>query len=207
MDECLFVGNIEFNDMINRTQKRFEPKPVEWDNVEFLGVKIVTKKENNKSWLEINHTEYIEKLQKIPVNANFERFRFVRASLSWLCLTRPDICCAVSRACPVLEEKFSKSEIRAINKLIRRLKKYKDIVLRYLKLDVNAIHNGVYSDASFASNDGGRLQHGEMILLCDEIHKCHVLAYCSKKSKRIVRSIVAEEVFAFSAAFDQAFFI
>ncbi len=46
----MFAGNLEFNDVINKNQKRFESKPVEWDNTEFLGVKIVSKNEDNKAW-------------------------------------------------------------------------------------------------------------------------------------------------------------
>ncbi len=125
MDDCLFAGNVEFNEVVNKTQKRFESKPVEWDSVEFRGVQIVTRRENNTTWFEINQIGYIERLQQIPSNASFERFRPVRANLSCLCHTRPDICCAVNRACQVVEKKFDKSKIRAINKLIRRLKKSK----------------------------------------------------------------------------------
>ena len=207
VDDCLFAGNLDFNEVIKKTQTIFESKQVEWNKVKFLGVKIVTRRENNKTWFEMNQIGYIERLQQIPVNAAFERFRSVRASLSWLCHTRPDICCAVNRACQVVEKKFNKSKIRAINKLIQRLKKSKDTVLKYLKLDLNTIHFRVHSDFSFASNDDGSSQLGYIILLCDEINKCYVLSYCCKKSKRIVRSIMAGEIFAFSAAFDQDFVI
>ena len=72
---------------------------------------------------------------------------------------------------------------------------------------MSSLHIRVYSDASFASNADNGSQLGYLILLCDNKNDCHVLSYCSKKSKRIVRSIMASEVFAFSAAFDQAFVI
>lgn len=46
---------------------------------------------------------------------------------------------------------------------------------------------------------------GNIILLADKTNASHVLAYSSKKSKRVVRSIMAGEIFAFTIAFDNAF--
>ena len=65
----------------------------------------------------------------------------------------------------------------------------------------------VYSDASFASNSDNSSQIGYIILLADDHNSCHVLSYCIKKSKRVVRSIMAGEAYAFSAAFDETFVI
>jgi len=65
----------------------------------------------------------------------------------------------------------------------------------------------VYADASFASNDNGSFQLGCRILLCDSSGACHVLLYTSAKSRRVVRSIMAGEVYAFAKAFDDAFVI
>ena len=78
------------------------------------------------------------------------------------------------------------------------------MVLKYSKLDIERLHTRVYSDGSFASNEDNSSQLRYIILLADKYNNVHVLSYCSKKSKRIVRSIMAGEVFAFSAAFDQA---
>jgi len=65
----------------------------------------------------------------------------------------------------------------------------------------------VYVDASFASNDNGSSQLGSRILLCDSSGACRVLLYTSAKSRRVVRSIMAGEVYAFAKAFDEAFVI
>ncbi len=111
----------------------------------------------------------------------------------------------MNRACQVVEKKFDKSRIRAISKLIRRLKKSKITVLKYVKLDLNTVQIRFYSDASFASNSDGSSQLGYLTLLGDESNRGHVLSYFGKKPKRIVRSITAGEVFAFSTACDQAF--
>lgn len=60
----------------------------------------------------------------------------------------------------------------------------------------------MYGDASFATNDDLSSQLGYTILLCDESNRCHVLDFSRKKSKRIVRSIMAAEVYAFMDVFD-----
>ena len=74
----------------------------------------------------------------------------------------------------------------------------------YYPLDLDTLHLRVYSDASFASNDDSTSQLGYIILLCDANDRCHVLSFSSKKSKRNVRSIMAGEIYALSAAFDHA---
>ncbi len=83
-------------------------------------------------------------------------------------------------------------------------KREKHLSLTYSKLDLNSLHIPVYSAGSFATNEDNSSQLGYFVLLAYSINECHVLAYCSKKCKRIVRSIMATEVFVFSAAFDPA---
>ena len=105
------------------------------------------------------------------------------------------------------ENQFNAKHIRSLNKLIRRIRSTKEMVLRYKQLGMSSLHIRVYSHASLASNADNSLQLGCLKFLCDNKNDCHILSYCSQKSKRIVRSIMAGEVFVFSAAFDQAFVI
>ena len=79
------------------------------------------------------------------------------------------------------------------------------MVLKYSKLDMNSLHIRVYSYVSFASNEDNTSQLVYVILLADKRNNFHVLSYWTKKSKRMARSIMAEEAFAFSAAFDQVY--
>ena len=77
VDDCLFAGNLEFNDVINKNQKRFESKPVEWDNTEFLGVKIVSKNEDNKAWFKwtrLNTSKSYSKFRPMLVSKDFGPF-------------------------------------------------------------------------------------------------------------------------------------
>ena len=168
----------------------------------------MTKKSiQDEVWFEINQIDYINKLTQIPNNSDFDKFRSSRACISWACHSRPDICCAVNRLCRVAEKNFERRHVRALNKLCRRIQGSKDIVLKYQKLNLANIHIPVYSSAFFASNIDSSSQLGYIIMLADESGTCHTLSYCSKKSKKIVRSIMVSEVFAFSAALDHAYVI
>lgn len=208
VDDCLFAGNPDFDTCIKATQERFESKPLESDNFEFLGVRIKKHKSSDGSiWYTLSQPEYSERLKPIPQDISFDKFRSVRAALSWLCHSRPDICCEVNRACQVTEKSFELRHVKALNKTIRRIRETKSFTLKYRPMDSTTLHMRVYSDASFASNDDNSSQLGYIVLLADKQNNCHVLAYSSKKSKRVVRSIMAGEVFAFSAAFDHAFVI
>lgn len=77
--------------------------------------------------------------------------------------------------------------------------------LRFGKVDVDSLHLRVYADASFATNEDLSSQLGYVVLLCDETDRCHLLDYTSRKSKRVVRSIMGGEVYDFMDAFDLEF--
>lgn len=62
-----------------------------------------------------------------------------------------------------------------------------------------------YADASFATNADESSQIGFIILLCDGTGHSHVLSFSSRKSRRVVRSAMAGDAFALTAALDEAF--
>lgn len=78
--------------------------------------------------------------------------------------------------------------------------------IKIKKLDTSSIHIRVYSDSSFANNQDLSSQLG-MILLSDKYDNCNILYYSSHKSKRIVRSVLGGEVYAFADAFDVTYTI
>jgi len=80
----------------------------------------------------------------------------------------------------------------------------KTLSLMYAPLDKETLHLRVYANASFASNDDLSSQMRYIVLLCDGHSRCHVMTYSSRKSIRVVKSIMAGEVYAFADAFDAA---
>ena len=92
MDDFLFAGEWSFNVFIKQFLKKFESNQVEWDNLEFVGVRIVTKKVGDNIWFELNQCSYIDKLQQIPSNADFAIYRSARAKVSRIFHTQPHTC-------------------------------------------------------------------------------------------------------------------
>ena len=64
-----------------------------------------------------------------------------------------------------------------------------------------------YADASFATNDDQSSQLGFITLLVDGSGRAHVLSFSSRKSRCVVRSVMAGDVYFFGAAFDEAYML
>lgn len=94
-----------------------------------------------------------------------------------------------------------------VNKAISGLVNNAKGGLQYIKLTSGKFQLRAYADASFASNDDMTSQLGYLILLCDEDNNCNIIEFVSKKSKRVVRSIMGGELYAFTDAFDAAFIL
>lgn len=206
VDDMLLGGNEEFQRLTEKTLTHFDSKPREWDNTEFLGVQVRTL---TTPWrhFTLSQPEYIKLVRIMPTDITYDEFVSVRASFAWLAHSRPDLCAAINRAAQVSSKTFSRRHVQELNKAIKYARSTADLVLSYRPLDRTTLHLRVYADASFASNDDNSSQLGFVILLCDAVDRCHVLAYSSKKSRRVVRSIMAGEVYAFANAFDEAFII
>ena len=144
-----------------------------------------------KVWIEINQIECISKLEQIPSNSDFDKFCSPRACLSFLGHSVPEY------AAQLID--YAKLGGRTLNdsKLCKRKQRSKDMALKYGKPNLANLQIWVYSEVSFASNLDNCSKLGCIILLADESGTRHLLSYCSKKSNRIVRSLMAGEVFAF----------
>ncbi len=79
-----------------------------------------------------------------------------------------------------------------------------DLGLLQQKLDKDSLFLRVYTDTSFANNDGLSTQLGYLVLLCDKHDKCNVLHYSSHKLRRKVRSVMGGDVYAFADGLDYA---
>eukprot|EP00170_Pyropia_yezoensis_P002751 contig_11549_g2756 len=206
VDDMLLGGNENFQSLTESTLTRFESKPREWDDTEFLGVCVRTLSKPSRHF-SLSQPEYVTLVHKMPLDVTYDKFISTRAAFSWLAHSRPDLCAAINRAAQVSAKTLAKRHVQELNKAIKYAKSTADLVLSYFPLDWSTLHLRVYADASLASNDDYSSQLGFIILLCDAADCCHVLAYSSKKSRRVVRSITAGEVYAFANAFDEAFFI
>lgn len=81
------------------------------------------------------------------------------------------------------------------------------ISLKYVPIQLGSLYLRVCTDASFGTNWNLCSQLGYIILLCDQYNACYVIDYASKKSKRIVLSILLGEIYAFTDCFDAGFIV
>ena len=206
VDDFLMGGDTYFQTLTEKTLQRSESKPRVWDNMEFIGVSIKTAPGPPRV-LSIDQTGYIDAARKLPLSISYDKFVSLRAAFAWLAHSRPDLCCAINRAAQVTASTFRKEHIKELNKAIKHANATKTLSLMYAPLDKETLHLLVYADASFASNDDLSSQLGYIVLLCDGHSRCHVMTYSSRKSRRVVKSIMAGEVYAFADAFDAAFII
>lgn len=128
--------------------------------------------------------------------------RRARALLAWTTHTRPDLACLVNKLAQVTEKTLKEEHIKALNLGIKSAVSDPIRGLRYKPLNIDTIHMRVYADASLRSNDDLSSQLGYLVLLCDKDNRCHILDYGSKKSRRVVRSIMGGELYALTDAFD-----
>jgi hypothetical protein len=108
-------------------------------------------------------------------------------------------------AAQVTEKSFTIQKINDLNKVMKHLKTHPSQVLRFHKLVNASLKLKVYAYSSFANNDDFTSQLGYNILLTDKTDQCNIIHYSRHKSRRITRSVLGGEVYAFADAFDFAF--
>ena len=125
--------------------------------------------------------------------------------MPWLVNTRPDLACAVNTAAQVKESTFTEKDAISINKVVSAARRHSHRGILQQKLDINSLKIIVYTDAAFSTNADHTSQLGYLIMLSDDSKKCNILHYSSSKSKRVARSVLGSEIYAFADGFDFAF--
>ena len=154
---------------------------------------------------EINQRAYIERLEPISLDADYVQLRLARAKLSWLAHSRPDICALLSKLVQVTEKSFHKTHVKTFNSTVKYLHSSKNSTLCIRKLDLDTLHIRTFSDPSFATNRGHTSQLGYIIRLCNKYDNACILHYASYKSRRVARSVLGAETYAFADANDFAY--
>ncbi len=78
----------------------------------------------------------------------------------------------------------------------------KSFGILFPKLDQESTSIKGYSDAGFATNKDLTSRLGMVVVLLDKFENAAIMHYSSWKSRRVVRSILAAEVYALSACHD-----
>jgi hypothetical protein len=203
VDDLIITGCFEFLEKSQAIDRRFKSRPRQTNIFTHAGVDI--RREQNLNIL--SNTGYAERMQRVQKTCNYETFRSARAKLQWLVNTRPDVSGSVSLLAQVTPEQYEQYHAKhnaEVNRIIRYVQS-NPYVLTYLPLDLPSARLVVYADASYAANTDRSSQIGYTISLVDRSDICHLLAYSSKKSPRVVTSIFSGEAIALALAFSHAY--
>jgi hypothetical protein len=205
VDDIIRAGNKNFREESTKcTHQTFDAKHESGTPLNFTGLLHI---EGPKHCRKISQMRYIYSLNVLQTSADFEAFRSLRAKLTWVSNSRPDIASAVALASQISPSTFTPDSHKLLNKIVKHLKNTKDIQLCYPKLDSETIYLAVYADASLNNNNDHTSQLGYIILLTEHTSTCCILHFYSHKYRRVTRSSMAAEALAFSDAFDHAFII
>ena len=95
-----------------------------------------------------------------------------------------------------MRRKIDQNSAKSLNSAITYAQNT-NLGIKFPKLNTETTTIREYSDAGFAKNDDLKSQLGMIILLVDKYHNACLLHYASWKSRRVVRSILAAELYAF----------
>ena len=168
--------------------------------MEFYGLKIRTTPGDDTL---IEHSDHIEGTKLLPNGATFDEYHSSRSTLAFITHARPDIACYVNKAAQVTEEFFDQQKVKEFNSCIKYLKK-NQFPLRFGPLNTNTLQIRVYADAASETNLDCSSQLRFVILICDASNSSHFIDFSSKKSRRVVRSMMRGEIFALADGFDRS---
>lgn len=203
VDDTLAAGTSSFEKLTDKIPQEFESKPKEHPPLLFAGINI--NKLEDGYFLE--QADYISKIDLLKPDTEFDEFRTTRHKLAWVSHTRPEILAGVNILSQVTNETYQKEDLRIINSLIKHLKKYPDLGLKYRKINMDTTEILVFSDGSFSGNNDRSSQVGYIIMLADNENNGNIIDYSSTKSRRVVRSVLGAETFGMADACDAAIVI
>lgn len=130
-------------------------------------------------------------------------FQSTRGKVSYATTsTRPDTSFHNARLSQIPPEKVSETDIKFLNQAITSLKIDRQLFLP--ELDLASLYIVGYADAAFANNVDLSSQLGFIVLLKDKRNNAGIIHFGSWKCKRVTRSVLGAEIYAFSHCLDYA---
>lgn len=200
VDDGIHVGDGKFLQECNKKQEKFKSSEREMDRFKFAGIEVRKTDEG----ILLHQTEHASRIKPLPKDCQFREYRSLRQRLHWFTHTRPDICCVVNKATQVTDKTFGNKAIHDLNKVVNHVHKRESRGLLQKQLDEQSMNIRVYADSSLADNEDLTTQLGFIVLLCDKHDRCNVLHFRSHKSRRVVRSVLGGETYAFADGMDFA---
>ena len=211
--------------IIAKLTKVLHLRKSEGDVLTYLGRRI----EFRRDEIRVTQVEATETLEPIVLTAarrclpdspltaeELSDYRSLEGSIQWLTQqTRPDFAVHASKGAQCMAKATIRDAL-TLNRYAADIKATKDrgLVFRRNIVDLSLGTTTIvaYGDASFASSEGEKSQHGELIMITHEPAKLlsghfelgHLISYKSGTIKRVVRSTLASEAYSISEAAEQA---
>lgn len=198
VDDTVGTGTERFSKLEIEKSSKFECKPrTESFPMKFNGMIL----EKSGNGYVINQHEYCTKMEPIPTELNYSELATFRGKLSYAAVsTRPDVSYASAALSQVTAAKFDESSKALLAQSLKLLKTPRDI--KILALDPESIYIAGYADGSFANNPDLSSQLGFIVVLKDKYDKTCIVHYGSWKCRRVTRSVLGSEIYAFSHGMD-----
>ena len=128
-------------------------------------------------------------------------FQSIRGNISYVSTcTRPDLSYLSARLSRVSPECITKDDCALFNPAVAKLQA--PLYLAITKLDELSLYLAGYADASIANNPDLTLQLGFIDLLKDKDENATIIHYGSLNCRRVTRSVLGAEVYAFNHYLD-----
>lgn len=114
VDDTLSAGSSKFEEESKVTERTFESRSREYDNIKFSGVKSDT---TNSGFL-MHQSEYVDKLQPLQNDCDFTIFRPYRHLIALLTQMRPDLAAVAAFLSQVTKETFDGEHIKVTTREI-----------------------------------------------------------------------------------------
>lgn len=203
VDDTLSTGNKRFEEESRLTEQKFDSKARSYRKFTFAGIELEPHYEGYK----LHQQKFAAKIDFLSQLATFPLFRSKRQELAWVTHTRPEIAADVNLLAKVTESQFRRHHVTETNKLIKRIHLIRTRGLFQHKLDRKTLLIKVFTDSSFGNTPYYHYQLGYLTMLCDKKDRCNIIHFSSYKSRRVVRSVMGAELYAFADAFDLAFLL
>lgn len=209
VDDIIFAGSDQFHtDVVKNLKKKFLIGAECNTAFKYLGLNL----DQRKDAIYVNQLKYIDDLKFVDekLRRSKEEIKNVLQSivgqLLWVTTnSRPDCSFAVNKLASNIKN-CDENDIKLANKVLKQLKN-KAVSLKYENLaPENDLKLVVYSDASLGNLSDGSSQCGNLIFLKGR-DRCNLIAWQSKKIRRIARSSLTAETLALSEALDYSVYI
>ena len=130
----------------------------------------------------------------------FSAFRSMRMLLTWLTNSRLDALYAINQLSQVTKSRYTEHRadiVKMLNNTMRHIIEH-PLCISFPPIDLQTSRIIRFSDAAFANNHDLTSQLGRLVMLADKINRINMISFKSYKSRRVIRSVLAAEVIAFS---------